>query len=149
MSKLDKKGYKNLFKIMAAAAMVITIMFSGITAYATPEYKPDAHSSDPIGGTYAYGHTGYSSAVASGYTSHGIVSAKTVAVYGIYRNGSEILATSTAYNGTGNTIDAIVSVSVPGGVTNKRYFIGSHADHYVNYSGTTWTDYTAIGEMVY
>lgn len=145
--KMNKTGRKNFLKILVTAVMVMTMLGYGVTAYATTETRPDVHSVSPIGGVYAYGHTGYSSAQVSGHTSHGISSAKTITVYGIYRDGSKIKKTNSAYNGTGSSADAAAYVSVPGGATNQRYFIGSHANHYVYYSGITWTDYTAIGEQ--
>ena len=143
------KGLKISKMIAMVMAMVLIISYLGVIAHATVIIKPDAISDGPIGGQYAYGHTGYSTSIASAYTKHEVVGYKHVEVYGIYRKANSNIYKRTqpaASAVSTSTANAYTYASLP---ADGEYFVGSHANHQVAYGATYWSDYTAVGEQYY
>lgn len=144
MNSTSRKMRNNIVASLIAVVTVVVLLLSMNIITQAIANKPNVQSPDTYGGKYAYGHTGYSTSIASAYTRHEIVGYKEVRVKGIYRIGDSIgrTALTTGYSTTSG--DAYMSVSLPAGAD---HFMGSYAEHKIVYLSSSWSDYTAIGEQ--
>ncbi len=144
MNSTSRKMRNNIAASLIVVVTVVVLFFSLNIITQAIANKPNAQSYDTYGGKYAYGHTGYSTSIASAYTRHEVTGYKEVKVRGIYRTGDSINRTALVPGTSTTSGDAYMSVSLP---TGASHFLGSYAEHKIVYLSSNWSDYTAIGEQ--